>query len=610
MARPLKRLLDSGRVRGPHVTAVLVTGMIAAVVGVIGEASHLLPGVQADTVALRFQARDSHRPNDVAVVAIDDVTFSDLDRQWPFPRALHAQAIDRLRRAGARTIVYDVQFTEPTNERDDNALYDAVARAGDVVLATTETDANGADERPRRRREPARRARRRRGEQPAHRRRRRRFERFTHSELGDLTTFALAAVRARGAGPKLEPSAFENGGAWIDYRGGPGTIPHCVVLRPRPRQGAGARAPRQDRRGRRDRAVAAGRARDADRRRRADVRGPRSRPTRSGRRCAACRCTSAPAWFDLLADRAARARAGRSLACASAPLAIVLAAPAARRSRRSASPSSPSSAGRVVAVVAPLPRSRRHRRARSPPATWRAPERRRVAELQRACSSAACASAPRELRETQLEIVRRLAPGRRVARRGHGRPHRADRAACASGSPAQIGWSIEDAELLRHAARAARRRQDRHPRPRPAQAGPARPRGARGHAAPRRRSAPRCSPARRPPLLQLAEAIARTHHERWDGGGYPAGLAGEEIPLAGRICAVCDVFDALVSPRPYKDAWPLGRRPGRDRRAQRPALRPRAGRGLPRALAGRCPPGPRRRAGLRRGTLSPPAATG
>ena len=56
-------------------------------------------------------------------------------------------------------------------------------------------------------------------------------------------------------------------------------------------------------------------------------------------------------------------------------------------------------------------------------------------------------------------------------------------------------------------------------------------------------------------LLQLAEDIARTHHERWDGAGYPRGLRGEEIPLAGRICAVCDVYDALVSPRPYKDPW-------------------------------------------------------
>jgi response regulator RpfG family c-di-GMP phosphodiesterase len=58
-------------------------------------------------------------------------------------------------------------------------------------------------------------------------------------------------------------------------------------------------------------------------------------------------------------------------------------------------------------------------------------------------------------------------------------------------------------------------------------------------------------------LVQAAEVIALTHHERWDGAGYPAGLAGEEIPLAGRICAICDVFDALVSNRPYKAAWPV-----------------------------------------------------
>ena len=55
--------------------------------------------------------------------------------------------------------------------------------------------------------------------------------------------------------------------------------------------------------------------------------------------------------------------------------------------------------------------------------------------------------------------------------------------------------------------------------------------------------------------LQTAEAIARNHHERWDGGGYPRGLAGEEIPLAGRLVAVADVFDALVHERPYKQAW-------------------------------------------------------
>ena len=59
----------------------------------------------------------------------------------------------------------------------------------------------------------------------------------------------------------------------------------------------------------------------------------------------------------------------------------------------------------------------------------------------------------------------------------------------------------------------------------------------------------------RSPVVQLGEVIARTHHEHWDGSGYPAGLAGEQIPLAGRITAICDVFDALVSARPYKPAW-------------------------------------------------------
>jgi putative two-component system response regulator len=58
-------------------------------------------------------------------------------------------------------------------------------------------------------------------------------------------------------------------------------------------------------------------------------------------------------------------------------------------------------------------------------------------------------------------------------------------------------------------------------------------------------------------LLDLAAEIARDHHERWDGTGYPARLAGEAIPLASRIVAIVDVFDALMSRRPYKEPWPL-----------------------------------------------------
>lgn len=56
-------------------------------------------------------------------------------------------------------------------------------------------------------------------------------------------------------------------------------------------------------------------------------------------------------------------------------------------------------------------------------------------------------------------------------------------------------------------------------------------------------------------LAETARAIAVSHHERWDGTGYPAGLRGEEIPLAARIAAVADVFDALLSHRRYKEAW-------------------------------------------------------
>ena len=58
-------------------------------------------------------------------------------------------------------------------------------------------------------------------------------------------------------------------------------------------------------------------------------------------------------------------------------------------------------------------------------------------------------------------------------------------------------------------------------------------------------------------FLSMAAKIAHFHHERWDGQGYPSGLAGEEIPLAARIVSVADVYDALTSERPYKQAWPL-----------------------------------------------------
>jgi len=59
------------------------------------------------------------------------------------------------------------------------------------------------------------------------------------------------------------------------------------------------------------------------------------------------------------------------------------------------------------------------------------------------------------------------------------------------------------------------------------------------------------------PLIQMAKSIALSHHEKWDGSGYPKQLIGESIPIEGRITAIADVFDALTTIRPYKKAWPL-----------------------------------------------------
>jgi putative two-component system response regulator len=60
-------------------------------------------------------------------------------------------------------------------------------------------------------------------------------------------------------------------------------------------------------------------------------------------------------------------------------------------------------------------------------------------------------------------------------------------------------------------------------------------------------------------ILKTACEIALSHHEKWDGTGYPAGLKGSAIPLTGRIIAIADVFDALTTARPYKEAWPVSR---------------------------------------------------
>lgn len=103
-------------------------------------------GSELASVDLRFDVRGKKDPpKDLVVVEIDDDTFNDLQKQWPFPRADHGKVIDRLAKDGAKVIAYDVQFTEASalGEEDDFALAEAAGRAGNVVFSTTEVDAKG-----------------------------------------------------------------------------------------------------------------------------------------------------------------------------------------------------------------------------------------------------------------------------------------------------------------------------------------------------------------------------------------------------------------------------------------------------------------------------------
>ncbi len=97
------------------------------------------------TVDTRFHLRgETSPPAELLVVAIDDVTLQELDLQWPFPRSVHAELIERIDRDDPAAIVYDIQFTEPTDPLEDNALIEAVAAADSVVLATTEVAEDGS----------------------------------------------------------------------------------------------------------------------------------------------------------------------------------------------------------------------------------------------------------------------------------------------------------------------------------------------------------------------------------------------------------------------------------------------------------------------------------
>src|SRR3954469_20297988 len=131
-ASRLRLLLAAGAAAraAPRLRLLLTAGALAAALAALAYAGGALDTIENASGDRRFEVRAAQHVDGVAGIAIDDFTFSDLGAQWPFSRRLHARAVAALHRAGAREIVYDVQFTERTEPRADMALYNAIGRAG------------------------------------------------------------------------------------------------------------------------------------------------------------------------------------------------------------------------------------------------------------------------------------------------------------------------------------------------------------------------------------------------------------------------------------------------------------------------------------------------
>jgi CHASE2 domain-containing sensor protein len=526
--------------------------LLAALGGLAADASGLLQRGERDTVDLRFAARGDHPAPEVVVVGIDDVTFGDLGEQWPFPRSLHGKAIDALRQAGVGQIVYDVQFTEESEYAEDLALFEAVARAPGTILATSEIgpggttnilggDANldeigaipAASHLPKDGRGVIR--------------------RFTASVDG-LDTIAGAVTRAVHGRP-VPAGAMPESGALIDYRGGPGTIaqiPFSEVIDPgwsppESLRGAivvvGATAPSlQD-----VHLTPAGSGNPMS--------GPEVQANAIWTALHDAPLREAPLWLDVLAIVAMgvlapllslRIRFGR-VAASSALVAVVYVAVAFLAFGRGTvleivEPLFALVAGTLgIGLVGYLTETRERRRAEWLNAVLEEKVRERTAQLRATqldvVHRLSAASEQRD-NETGLHIVRMSRIAQALALAAGISPAEAEelRDAAVLHDIGKLG--VPDYVLLKDGRLTDEEREIM-----------------KLHTL----QGAEILAGSESPLLQLGELIARTHHERWDGTGYPLGTAGDAIPLPGRICAIADVFDALVSVRRYKSGWPLDR---------------------------------------------------
>jgi response regulator RpfG family c-di-GMP phosphodiesterase len=532
-------------VRGRDGMAILVATLLALALAIVAKDAHLFDGVEDQTVAMRFEARGAHPPSNVAVIAIDDVTFSDLERQWPFPRSLHARAIDALRKAGARRIVYDVQFTEPTKEREDVALFNAIRRADDVVLATTETDGRGGtnvlggDENVR--------------------------AAGAHAAAANLetdrggvihrfprTSGGLASVAVVATGHALPAKRFGDKGAWIDYAGPRGTVPTYSF--------SDLLHGRVDPAKLRGRVVVVGATAPT-------LQDVHSTPTASDRLMSGPEIQAnaistalrglplreAPGWTGVLAllllgtlPALVHLRLRGLKAAVVSPLValafagVVQAAFAKGWIVTATYPLLALALGTLSTMTTAFVVERRERR--------RVDEHNDVLE-QRVRERTA------QLRETQLEIVQRLSQAAE-SRDGDTGEHIQRIRRMTHKLALAIGVPEDEAELIGHAS--AMHDVGKIGIPdrvllKPGKLDADEWALMQSHTTIGAEILAGSNSA----LLQIAEEIALTHHERFDGTGYPQGLAGEAIPLGARITAICDVFDALRSQRVYKDSWTI-----------------------------------------------------
>jgi adenylate cyclase len=214
------------RSRHQRLRTVLFVGVGLALtcLGLVAYATDALKNLELDTVDARFSIRgERDAPKDLVVVEIDDVTFSETNERWPFRRSMHADVIDRIVADDPAVIAYDVQFSEPSPERQDLALAEAVERAKKrVVLATTEVNEKGEGKFLGAPEDLLRDLGGRFGNGLFPNDPGAVIRRVSYSVSG-LESFAVAAVETAER-RQVDSTDFGDDGAWIDYAGPPGTI--------------------------------------------------------------------------------------------------------------------------------------------------------------------------------------------------------------------------------------------------------------------------------------------------------------------------------------------------------------------------------------------------